>query len=334
MRFAITLSAVLGASACASTIGGVVASTDASLDASPGDAPDAPATDAPPSLGRPITAAEVARACLLAVGCSPSPIARVGACVLGLSRRALNPHGTGEDAWDRLLECASRPGTSSSCTAFVECATMGHPAAYCAAHPGDSCDGSIAVHCAEAALAAAEDCAAIPGGSCEATAIGASALVHCAAPGTCSTRCAGAGAFVDCGGAPGSYAARCTPGTTCVEAPSSVPIAACLPTGSACAAEGARCDGAALVRCQGVNGTALRETRIDCARLGWRCAEGAEGFACLAPPFACALDVPTACEGDTLVACAGGANPRFDCRALGFARCAPAAGGRPARCEP
>jgi hypothetical protein len=85
-----------------------------------------------------------------------------------------------------------------------------------------------------------------------------------------------------------------------------------------------------LVQCVGVFETLLRETRSDCARLGWQCV----GATCVPPPFACALDAPPACEGDTLVACAAGSDPRFDCRALGFSRCAPPTNSSPARCEP
>jgi hypothetical protein len=128
---------------------------------------------------------------------------------------------------------------------------------------------------------------------------------------------------------------RCTAGTRCLISPSFAGIyGACLPPGPACAATRARCDGSLLVRCRGVFETVLRETRSDCARLGWQCAVGAEGATCVPPPFACALDAPPACEGDTLVACAAGSNPRFDCRAPGFSRCAPATKSGPARCEP
>jgi hypothetical protein len=110
---------------------------------------------------------------------------------------------------------------------------------------------------------------------------------------------------------------------------------ACVPPGPACATAGARCEGSTLVRCTGGLASNLRETRVDCARLGWGCGVSDEGATtCVPPPFACALDGPPACEGDTLVACAGGANPRFDCRALGFTRCAPAMKGQPARCVP
>lgn len=284
----------------------------------------------------PTSSTQIARACLLAVGCAAAPVGSLGACVQSMTRRALAPNPTGEDVWDRLLECAARPVARAGCGAFVDCATRGHPAAYCAAHPGDSCDGAFAVHCGEpGAPATARDCATIPGATCASRRAPLTGT-YCRSS-QCSPTCAGDVAVVSCAGAPDQPAERCTAGTSCVISPTGGHIwGACLPPGPACAAWGARCEGSVLVRCYGVFETVLlRETRSDCARLGWQCVAGVPGGAtCVPPPYACALDAPPACEGDTLVACAAGSDPRFDCRALGFSRCAPASKSHPASCEP
>ncbi len=282
--------------------------------------------------GTAISATVIARACLLAVGCGAAPVGSIGACVQSMTRRALVPEMIGEDLWDRLLECSARPSAAATCEAFVDCATQGHSAAYCAAHPGESCDRNVAVHCgANGAPATADDCATIPNGRCRPPSEFTYSLAVCAAG--CSPTCAGNVASLDCTGIT-ERARRCTAGTTCIISPSFAGIfGACLPPGPTCAATAARCDGSVLVRCSGVFESVLRETRSDCARLGWRCASVGEGATCVPPPFACALDGPPHCEGDTLVACAAGSDPRFNCRALGFERCAPASKSGPAHCE-
>ncbi len=282
------------------------------------------------SVALPITEADIARACLLANGCGTAPPVTLGRCVVHLTRRALDPRGTGEDLWDRLLECSSRPATASTCEAFSNCVTRGHPASYCAQHPGDSCDGAIAVHCPGAgAPATTEDCGTIPGGRC--SAYGADpTTAFCEGP--CVPVCAGPGAVVLCNGTLGQRANRCTAGMSCVTGTFFTnTVGSCLPPGPSCDALASRCEGTTLVRCGG--DFIHRETRSDCARLGWRCTLDDEGNHCDAPIFACDLDAPPACEGDALVVCSPGAS-RFDCRALGFARCAPASATRPARCEP
>jgi hypothetical protein len=304
---------------CASTVSGSTGSSDA------GSAE----TGAPEAS--PIVATDIARACLLAVGCGAAPVGSVGACVRSLTRRALAPEVTGEDLWDRLLECASRPSARATCDAFVDCTTRGHPESYCAAHPGETCDGHVAVHCGDAgAPATADDCNATPGASC---AVFSTGVTRASCQGPCG--CTDGNAVVHCSGIPGQYVERCTAGTSCVSGTFfTSPIGSCAPAGPACTQGGAaRCEGSTLVRCVGYL-TVLRETRADCARLGWQCVTGDDGAACVPPPFACALDAAPTCEGDTLVACAAGADPRFDCRALGFARCAPATKSVAARCEP
>jgi hypothetical protein len=147
---------------CASTVGGAGSAVD-------GSAPASDASSLPPgAAGQLIVAPEIARTCLLAVGCAAAPVGNLGACVTSLTRRALAPNGTGEDLWDRLLECSTHAATAATCDAFADCATLGHRATYCAAHPGESCDGNVAVHCGpDGAPATVEDCATIPGARCE-----------------------------------------------------------------------------------------------------------------------------------------------------------------------
>ena len=120
---------VLGFSmGCAWTVGGSTGPSDAvrsdtlavdvgavdvaPVDVAPVDA--APVDVAPVDAGGPIVASDIARTCLFAVGCGAAPVGTLGACIQSLTRRALAPEVTGEDLWDRLLECAAQPAARAT----------------------------------------------------------------------------------------------------------------------------------------------------------------------------------------------------------------------------
>jgi hypothetical protein len=220
--------------------------------------------------------------------------------------------------------------SATTCDEALACASRGHGADYCAAHPGYGCDGDFLVPCPPAGVAPDAalytiDCAA-RGLRCITTDAGASCSddVGCD-PKAQPPACDGNRYFqlcdyqthrryrVDCARSPVANATCRNNGNGNI---------GCLPSGPPC--NGARCDGDVLIRC--IIG---QEVPLDCAALASRC-DVVSGHGPQCVPLA---DCPTgsidACDGDSLTSCVYGVVGRADCTSIGLSTCVKAPGGQP-----
>lgn len=264
----------------------------------------------------------IARTCVYESGCGGGTLGlgqSVSACTNVLQRalatNALAQLGVPTSLVARIAGC----GTASSCAAFSDCVSLNHGATYCAAHSGQSCDGSVLVTCGTGTTQAV-DCAAF-GLSC------ASASGHS----TCSN-----GTACDPMTAPscdGSRMVRCdsdthlqstldcgqvASGWTC-SIGNSGPL--CVPPTPTCTAGAVRCDGDVLVSCPN---DLLHEIRLDCAATysGAHCGTVGGQFDCIQAAAACSATTLDTCMGNSLQTCLNGSIQTIDCTALGFQRCA------------
>ena len=284
--------------------------------------------------------ADAARVCFFGWACPAAPpwVDNIGYCTFEwLMTLAWTPDGTdGSVPFDELVGCAH---TSKDCASWVKCATRGHAADYCAAHPNWSCDGNVAVGCGLDAPPWIRDCDAL-GARCQTVFDGTRAIC------TDGTVCPANGDQVclgdrvdecatDAAGTPMTVQFRCAAGKACGEHVEYSPdngrrFATC--DAPACDASSVRCEGDTLVLCSNANlypGPPLWVVRkIDCAAAGMVCREGA-AHGCVPEGADCAPDarLPERCEGGAVVGCIQGRWTRFDCSLVGLTKCVPAPQG-------
>jgi hypothetical protein len=194
--------------------------------------------------------------------------------------------------------------------------TLGHGEAWCAAHPGTSCDGDVLVTCGDPSTMQAVDCR-LGGNHCQ----GADGQAQCLTREGCTqsgSYCTGEASWAYCqsSGAETNYG--CQPGEHCWDVPSTG-AAVCLPSAPCSSPETSRCDGTVVRTCQSVEGGSPYEQTSDCGSWGVGvCNEAGDQAWCDYPNAECAGD---RCEGSTVEACVFGKTLSLDCRQLGFSSC-------------
>jgi hypothetical protein len=274
----------------------------------------------PPPYSEPVDPAAVLRACVMNLSCLSSPLTSKGSTCVG-SLELIIARGVGffldvQEAI-RFVECAKLP----TCAAALECASGGHGAQYCAAHPGTSCDGDVLVNCARDGSIALywTDCAKL-GLHCSPTGGGAC---------TDGTACDGSE-----GGCWGNVAAECRnglrmpvqcdwirPDLVCRATSGNFVPSSCLSAGPSC--KGSRCEDDVFLWCD--EGTAVR---YDCAMLEARCDAQLPGCTPLATECDW-LNAPDRCAGDSIEICVNGRWRATPCASIGLRTCMP---GDPVRC--
>ena len=289
----------------------------------------APMLSPPPSP--PVTLpplADVVRACAFEVSClHDPPAATMNNCVFyllagleGLPGFFVPPAVDVTD-FRRYVDCAR---SSGDCASVLACATQGHDAAFCTAHPGTTCDGNLVVPCPPAtatpdAALFTIDCAARGLGCVEANG-GASCTngISCD-PQAEPAGCDGNRYFTFCDDTTRlRYRADCTrspiANATCRAGGDTV---GCLPSGPPCT--GDRCDGDTWVRCLGGD-----EVPLDCAELGATCGLVKAAPACVPLASECSDGTTTdACSGDSLTTCVDNQLFAVPCGSIGLATCVP-----------
>ncbi|MCC6751930.1 MAG: hypothetical protein IT371_30025 [Deltaproteobacteria bacterium] len=272
--------------------------------------------------------ASVARACALAVSCSPNSVTWMprtpSACVAAFARRNWYASGLRSDAdpllADRLLSCAAR---ATDCKALSAC-FGGTLFALSRIVEGGACKGSSVV-----TSAGSLDCASF-GSDCVPLATGMQRAA-------CAKTSCEAMLFTQCRGSQGMHCSAgaafdfdCAPsGLACVSTPSAQ---LCRGTGAACSeTERPRCTGGLAEYCVGG-----RLATVDCGQnlLAGACDPTALGtLPCRATGNACNASFAGECAKDGLVVCVDGRKHTVDCRTAGFETClGPGPGGTPARC--
>ena len=289
-----------------------------------GSAPTLPILPSPPPSLPPLD--DIVRACAFEVSClHDPPAATMRNCIVYLMQGLEGlpaffvPRWIGADELHRYVDCAR---VGSDCGGVLACATLGHDAAYCAAHPGTSCDGSLLVPCPPAtatpdAALFTVDCAA-RGLRCVAANGGASCSDDVACDPKSPPSCDGNRYFeycdattarryrVDCARSPVADATCRSDGH----------VVGCWPSGAPCTAD--RCDGDTLVRC-----LAGEEAPLDCAQLASTCGDDAGHPACLPIATDCTYATADACLGSEVTTCLAGMIERVDCSTLTLRTCTP-----------
>lgn len=221
----------------------------------------------------------------------------------------LAPAVTAADLWS----CGR---VSTDCHGFALCMTGQHGEAYCAAHPGGSCDGTKAVNCSSATSPADDAIDCNPSGNqCQLQ----GGVARCGIAQDCpqAGACLAGSSYWKCLDATATKGTglQCPSGTSCKFSSAAVnPV--CVGD-TACSGSGVRCEGSVEVRCAQMAEFSY-ESRIDCAaRKGYRCgANGCEltGKQCSAQSDACGAN-------DVFQGCVMGWQVTYDCKAHGFARC-------------
>lgn len=286
-----------------------------------------PIVPTPPAQLPPLD--DIVKACAFEVSCLVDPpTSSLSNCVAYFQGGIANYIGGGfspleGSEYRRFADCAA---AANNCMTVLECASRNHDPAYCAAHPNNSCDGSVLVQCGTAAdwSIYTTDCAAFglrcqqangaaactDGAPCDPT----STPLHCAGNQYVSCdKTTGLRSTVDCNQSP-------IPNATCrigasVAFFSNPP--GCLPSGPPCV-QTPRCDGNLLVTC-----VAGEETRIDCGQLASHCAatgDYEDPITCVSDDTQC--DGGASCAGDAIVACVDGAWTAIPCSMLGLTSCA------------
>ncbi|MFO0560947.1 MAG: hypothetical protein U0269_23210 [Polyangiales bacterium] len=262
----------------------------------------------------------LARTCVLVEACKAGEAFRgtVGQCAsvfeAALNRGASASQGLLAREAARLTTC----GSANSCASFADCVSMNHGATYCAAHPGDSCDGNVLVVCGADRPADTVDCSAY-GMQCRA--VGTRAV--------CTTGNACAASMVRCEGSRRvtcNTDARLEVSIDCAEFGPSWTCGAtadgmgCVPPTPACTADATRCDGDTLVTCPS---NLLRELRSDCASVysGGHCSVIIGRAQCVPGSSACDDSADDVCTGAQIQSCVSGRRTTVDCAALGFRAC-------------
>ncbi len=256
------------------------------------------------------------RACVLAEACVSPPLAsRGGDCVYRLERGHITPPGDLE----AFADCARQ---AKDCTEALTCVSHGHGPTYCAAYPGNSCDGDLAVGCPVGT--------ASPGW--------ASTVSDCAALGM---KCIQAGYCSDGNACSGPIVLTCLGSrlTSCVllaKIQSSVDCATvypggrcgafnedlqCLPQVSELCPESTEiargCSGNVLLGCDGP-----RASKLDCSALASDCVVDNFGRAdCVARAQECTSSSPDLCHGSAISICVDGRYQDVDCASLGLGPC-------------
>jgi hypothetical protein len=271
------------------------------------------------------------RGCLLANTCRATVPPSLGSCLTYVP--ALPEPSADYPA------CVGAP----TCAAYLDCITLSHGPDYCAAHPGASCDGNVAVTCpASGATAGVEDCRR-DGMSCE--------LVDWPEPrevqAICTTgmacgmppvACAGPSASISCLDPVDRAQKRaCPTGTACD--PRALGGTPCVPQGDDCGPPSSRCDGDVRVWCEGYSvepDGPTRLSRLDCRQAGGHCSPGSGGpqeALCVPAGTECTEDEAARCVGDRLQYCDGGRLDFVDCVAEGLAHCRSGGAQREDHCE-
>jgi hypothetical protein len=285
----------------------------------------------PPATLPPL--AQIVRACAFEVSCLHNPPAStMTACDTYFEAGLDNwifPQPTlrlGIDPGEfrRYVACAN---AATDCAGVLACASRGHDAAYCAAHPDFACDGDLLVQCPSAGAPLdpaiyTSDCAAL-GMHCVATALGTAVCtdgVACTDPP--GQRCDGNRYLTSCDAATHlRYRMDCSrssiPNATCRYLG---PEGACLPSGPPCA--GDRCEGDVLVTC-----LAGEEVRSDCTQHDATCSVVNRAPTCVPVNSECDASMADACSGAGITTCFEGELHTIFCDDIGASTCMPAPGG-------
>lgn len=218
----------------------------------------------------------------------------------------------------RYVECAV---ASSDCAGLLQCASRGHDPSFCAAHPGNVCDGDVLVQCPPASAPPdwaiyTTDCAAA-GQHCAAANGSASCTDGVGCDPSAPPYCDGNRYFVTCDATTHlrshvDCARDPIVDATCRIDPGFGGPAGCLPSGPPCSR--ARCDGDELVVC-----VAGEEVRADCTQLASRC--DAAKPACVPVATECAAGTKDQCSGGDLTTCVDGMARVVDCATIGRSTC-------------
>jgi hypothetical protein len=268
------------------------------------------------------SAAELVRACAFEVSCFHDPAAAtlnncIGYLTVGLEGLPdlFTPPSLETADFRRYIDCANR---NQDCTDVLDCVTLGHGSAWCAAHPGTTCDGDVLVPCSTATPADAAlftvDCAA-RGMHCAVANGGAS----CSDGVSCDPRaempyCDGNRYYQYCDSTTRlRYRFDCArstiPNATCRGSKG------CVPSGPPCSAN--RCDGDVLVSC-----IVGQEVPLDCSQRASHCVDVMGNPTCV--PIATECDDGKnvdACNNDALTTCLDGTLQSIACSAIGLSTC-------------
>lgn len=279
----------------------------------------------PTPLAEPPPVADLVKTCAFAVSCLKDPPTTTVSTCTNVLQTVLAGQIGASTIYARYVECAR---TATDCTSVLQCASRGHDPTYCAAHPGNSCDGDLLVYCSTGQVVDWSidntDCAAL-GMHCfevngTASCSDGTSCAPIPGPGNCDGN-----AIVRCDGVTNlTWREDCSrSGIINATCRSNGKSAGCFPSGSAC--DNDRCDGDILVQC-----AVGEEQRTDCAGIGRHCVlqpnpAGPVGF--------CAADVTSctdACDNAMLIDCVDGVPQAIDCSTIGLSTCATTHDGLPA----
>jgi len=293
--------------------------------------PMLPMVQTPPEQQPPL--ADVVRTCAFEVSCLRDPPAATMSNCIGYFQAGLDDWivpafftlSIPGSEFRRYVACAV---AGIDCTSVLECASRGHDPAFCAAHPGNVCDGDLLVQCPPATASAdwaiyTSDCAALGMRCAEANGSASCTDGVGCDPKTSSAYCDGNRYFVRCDSDTSlRYRFDCAR-SPIVNATCRIDTrfaSGCLPSGPPCA--GDRCDGDELVVC-----LAGEEARVDCTGRSSHCAVVSGKPACVPVATDCTYSTSDACDGSGITTCVDGLLERIDCSTLGLTTCMPAPGG-------
>ncbi|HEX6836547.1 MAG TPA: hypothetical protein VF334_08230 [Polyangia bacterium] len=292
-----------------------------------GPAPTLSPPPTPPAALPPL--GDIIRTCAFEVSCLQSPpTATLGNCIdyflSGIDNWVAPPVffrlSIAPSEFRRYVDCAV---ASSDCAGLLRCASRGHDPSFCAAHPGNVCDGDLLVQCPPASAVPdwaiyTNDCAAA-GLRCEAANGSASCTDGVGCDPSVAAYCDGNRYWVTCDGTTHlrsrvDCARDSIPGATCRIGSGFGDPAGCLPSGPPCS--GARCDGDELVVC-----VAGEEVRADCTQLASRCDASSGKPACVPTASECGDGAKDQCAGGDLTTCVEGMLRAVDCATIGLSAC-------------
>ena len=305
--------------------------------------------------GSPEAIATARRACAFEASCPAmtlGPDINGGTC---FSTRTAPAIGAPDPERAFTANCAK---TSNTCSAFRDCVSRNHGAAYCLLNPGRTCDQNILVACPSAGTGGAPpivdpnavvltiDCAA-------ATASGECHRVMGSAYCTTGVPCDGTSVTMAVPHCDGNRIVSCVPGVnrlavqsdcaatnaTCVPGTGTFATPQCVPTGTVCVIPPGQ-QNEDTYRCVGTDRTSecVADSTVprnpDGSQVGhlatYSCvSDGFPGHCatvnglgrCVPPDNQCAPDSPDRCDGDTLTICVNGHWEGTPCGSIGFSRC-------------